>query len=323
MKLMRCWITDEEANKIHLQFQKSCVANRQVLWSGMLRQKAQYWADKHDFQTLTTALGPLLNPADPQCPNGTKSSAARNRYIHGASILFAWFITYGDLVTVLSQPPPQRFHPSGQSFYQLYEEPIIKGKMDNQAVKKIVIAHPTVGAAVDFTYEMWPHDEPSLWTTTFGIPDIKVYWRQVKTAKPNHRSYDSEVGCQETGEALSHQLNNEKRAQLPPKVTQVATSIAARKSPGPTQTTKKKKKKMNTREKAGTMKKRDEEDIALDPLKGKPPVGLAAVAHSTGAIGQKNSAESEKKKRKKLRRKQRKKELERGTLRPRQQASNG
>ncbi|KAJ9412645.1 hypothetical protein QL093DRAFT_2570520 [Fusarium oxysporum] len=250
VKLMRCWITDEEANKIHLQFQKSCVANR---------------------QTLITALGPLLNPSDPQCLNGTKSSAARARYIHGASILFAWFITYGDLVTVLSQPPPQRFHPSGQSFYQLYEEPIIKGKMDNQAVKKIVIAHPTVGAAVDFTYEMWPHNKPSLWITTFGIPDIKVYWRQVKTAKPNHHSYDSEVGCEETGKALSHQLNNEKGAQLPPKVTQVATSIAAKKSPGLTQTTKKKKKKMNSSKKAGTVKKRDEEDIALDPLKGKPP----------------------------------------------------
>ncbi|EGU72826.1 hypothetical protein FOXB_16665, partial [Fusarium oxysporum f. sp. conglutinans Fo5176] len=267
-------------------FQKSCVANRQVLWSGMLRQKAHHWADKHDFQTLTTALGPLLNPSDPQCLNGTKSSAARARYIHGASILFAWFITYGDLVTVLSQPPPQRFHLSGQSFYQLYEEPIIK-------------AHPTVGAAVDFTYEMWPHDEPSLWITTFGIPDIKVYWRQVKTTKPNHHSYDSGVGCEETGEALSHQLNNEKGAQLPPKVTQVATSIAPKKSPGLTQTTKKKKKKMNSSEKAGTVKKRDEEDIALDPLKGKPPVGLAAVAHSTGVIGQNKSAESEKRKREK------------------------
>ncbi|KAJ9424354.1 hypothetical protein QL093DRAFT_2078150 [Fusarium oxysporum] len=181
--------------------------------------------------------------------------------------------------------------------------------MDNQAVKKIVIAHPTVGAAVDFTYEMWPHNKPSLWITTFGIPDIKVYWRQVKTAKPNHHSYDSEG------------------AQLPPKVTQVATSIAAKKSPGLTQTTKKKKKKMNSSKKAGTVKKRDEEDIALDPLKGKPPVGLAAVAHSTGVIGQNKSAESEKrkrekKKRKTLRRKQRKKELERGTLGPRQQASN-
>ncbi|SCO92564.1 uncharacterized protein FRV6_16692 [Fusarium oxysporum] len=89
---------------------------------------------------------------------------------------------------------------------------------------------------------------------------------------------------------------------------------------------------MDSSEKAGTVKKRDEEDIALDPLKGKPPVGLAAVAHSTGVIGQNKSAESEKrkrekkkrekKKRKTLRRKQRKKELERGTLGPRQQASN-
>ncbi|KAM0282076.1 hypothetical protein ACHAPQ_009722, partial [Fusarium lateritium] len=182
--LIRCWLTGQEAKAILSQFRKSCIPNRQVLWSGMLRETAQKWADAHDFQTLTTSLGPLLHPGDPDCPHGHKSQNQWSKYFHGASIVFAWFISQGDLVTVLSQPPPQRFHPSGQSFYQLYEEPIIKGKLGNRPVKRIVVAHPTIKLAINFTYEMWPDDKPSLWTEAFGMPDIVIYWRKVKTT--NH-----------------------------------------------------------------------------------------------------------------------------------------
>ncbi|KAH7000957.1 hypothetical protein EDB80DRAFT_647862 [Ilyonectria destructans] len=183
-KLASHWVTVKEAEGIYRQFQRSCIQNRQVLWSGMLRKTAQRWADERDFQTLTTALGPLLNPSHPDCPHDRKSSGGWAKYIHGASVLFAWYISQTDLVTVLSQPPPQRFHPSGQTFYQMVEEPIIKGKLGNRAVSKIVVVHPTIGGAADFTYEMWPHDEPSLWTMNFGIPDIVIYWRQVKAKKP-------------------------------------------------------------------------------------------------------------------------------------------
>lgn len=189
-KLASLWVTDKEAKGIYRQFQRSCTQNRQVLWSGMLRATAQRWADERDFQTLTTALGPLLDPSHPDCPHGRKPSA---RYLHGASVLFAWYISQADLVTVLSQPPPQRFHPSGQTFYQTVEEPIIKGKLGNRAVRKIVVVHPTVGGAADFTYEMWPHDEPSLWTMNSRMPDIVIYWRQVKAKKPQQNSSITKV----------------------------------------------------------------------------------------------------------------------------------
>ncbi|KAJ4088348.1 hypothetical protein NW769_013567 [Fusarium oxysporum] len=138
-QLIRRWLTDEEANKILSRFQKACMTNRQVLWSGMLREHAQQWADAHGFQTLTTALGPLLYHGDP-----SPQTQAPPRYIHGASIIFAWFVSQGDLVTVLSHPPPLLFHPSGQTFYQLYEEPIIKGKMGNRPVGRIDTAHPVI-----------------------------------------------------------------------------------------------------------------------------------------------------------------------------------
>jgi hypothetical protein len=182
-KLIRYWLTDKEASDILLQFRKACIPNHQVLWSGMLRATAQQWADAHGFQTLTTSLGPLLRTDDPGCCYCQKTRTNRINYIHGASIVFAWFISQGDLVTVLSQPPPQRFHPTGQTFYQLYEEPIIKGLLGNRPVTRIVVAHPTIQSALDFTYEMWPHDEFSLWTENFGMQDIVIYWRKVKMVK--------------------------------------------------------------------------------------------------------------------------------------------
>ena len=151
----------------------------------MLRAQAQSWADSRNLQTLTTALGPLLDPSNTNCPYHSKSHSARVKFIHGASIVFAWYISQGDFVTVLSQPPPQRFHPSGKAYYQKIEEPIIKGKMGNRPVKKIIVVHPTVGKnSEDFKYEMWPRDEVSIWTETFGTLRIVVHWRAVPGDKP-------------------------------------------------------------------------------------------------------------------------------------------
>jgi hypothetical protein len=178
-QLIRRWLTDKEADDILSRFQKACIPNRQVFWSGMLREQAQQWADAHEFQTLTTALGPLLYRGDP-----SPHTQAPTRYIHGASIIFAWFVSQGDLVTVLSHPPPLFFHPSGQTFYQLYEEPIIKGTMGNRAVGRIDVAHPFIESAIDFIYQIWPYDNSSLWKKTFGNLDIELPWRQTKTPKP-------------------------------------------------------------------------------------------------------------------------------------------
>ncbi|SCO56652.1 uncharacterized protein FFMR_13808 [Fusarium fujikuroi] len=129
-QLIHRWLTDKEADKNLLRFQEACIPNRQLFWSGMHREEAQKWADSHGLQTLTTALGPLLYHGDP-----SPQTQAPTRFIHGASIIFAWFVSQGDLVTVLSHPPPQFFHPSGQTFYQLYEEPIIKGKLGNRPLR--------------------------------------------------------------------------------------------------------------------------------------------------------------------------------------------
>ncbi|EWG54969.1 hypothetical protein FVEG_17437 [Fusarium verticillioides 7600] len=231
-QLIRQWLIDDEAEKILSRFQNACIPNRQVLWSGMLREQAQQWADAHGLQTLTTALGPLLYHGDP-----SPQTQARPRFIHGASIIFAWFISQGDLVTVLSHPPPLFFHPSGQTFYQLYEEPIIKGKMGNRPVGRIHTAHPAVEIATDFIYQLWPCDISWFWIKIFGIPDIEFRWRQTKTVKSS---------TQPPGEAVSSTLSlTSKRPEtLGPAIKSVADTKSKITKVGQQKTKQTKKKKL-------------------------------------------------------------------------------
>jgi hypothetical protein len=68
------------------------------MWSGMQREYAQAWADKHDMATLTTAMGPLMNPEHPLCLKRQKKwSGAWSKYIKGASAVFASHILKGEL----------------------------------------------------------------------------------------------------------------------------------------------------------------------------------------------------------------------------------
>jgi hypothetical protein len=92
------------------------------MWSGILHEYAQDWADKHNMATLTTAIGPLTTLEHPLCLKRQKSSGGWSKYIKGASAVFAWHILRGERVIVLSPPPPERFHPSGQTNYQAIEE---------------------------------------------------------------------------------------------------------------------------------------------------------------------------------------------------------
>jgi hypothetical protein len=169
----------DEVRQITEQFAGSCIPNRQVLWTGMTREFAQNWADEHDMQTLTTAMGPLMENDSPARSATKKSRTTWTKYIHGASALFAWHVSKGECVTVLSQPPPERFHPSGATSFQIIEEPIIKGRLGNRPVQRIDVVHPTVLGAFKASYQLWPHDHAFIWVSVFG--DKKVgHWRQVK-----------------------------------------------------------------------------------------------------------------------------------------------
>ena len=114
------YLTSEEAGQIHLQFQgKSFLPNNQVMWSGMLQPIAQKWTDDRGMQTLTTAMGPLKNRKHSTCRRIGRSDTQWSNYMKGASVLFAYYITRGETVTLLCPPPPSRFHPSGWTNYQM------------------------------------------------------------------------------------------------------------------------------------------------------------------------------------------------------------
>lgn len=151
------------------------------MWSGILRENAQQWADKHKMQTLTTAMGPLMIPKHPLCLKVKKSPKQWSKYVKGASAVFAWHISEGKRITVLSPPPPERFHPSGLTNYQTIEEPILKGEVGGRAVSQIEMVHPTVREAENFHYQIWPVDETHTWIAKFGTLTLsKPCWRTVR-----------------------------------------------------------------------------------------------------------------------------------------------
>jgi hypothetical protein len=157
------------------QFQSNdWIPNGQVLWSGMPREKAQEWAKRHELQTLTIVMGPLMDIKHPDCLKLRKNNQQWSNYIHGASAIFAWRIAQGEKVTLLSPPLPERFHPSGLSYYQLIEDPIIRGLLDQNAVQKIIIVHPMIKESNEFLYELWPYDRRDMWEERFGSSHYKI-----------------------------------------------------------------------------------------------------------------------------------------------------
>jgi hypothetical protein len=64
------------------------------------------------------------------------------------------YISRGEKVTVISPPPPERFHPSGQTNYQAIEEPIVKGMLGTSAISRIKMVHLTVKGAENFYYQI-------------------------------------------------------------------------------------------------------------------------------------------------------------------------
>ncbi|KAE8367497.1 hypothetical protein BDV27DRAFT_154930 [Aspergillus caelatus] len=182
------FLTSEEKNTITRQFQgDSWRPNRQVLWTGIPKAHAQRWAEKHGMQTLTTAMGPLMAKENGHCLFSQKGTKGWSRYIKGASALFAWHICGGEEVTVLTPPPPFRFHPSGFTSYQVIEEPILKGGINNKHVSIIMLVHPDVKGAEDFRYQIWPVDKTSSWIAKFGSTYSGTRcWREVKMAPLVH-----------------------------------------------------------------------------------------------------------------------------------------
>lgn len=123
---------------------------------------------------------PLMRIEHTSCLRSKMSQRHWSQYVHRASAIFAWFISRGELVTVLSPPPPERFHPSGHTSYQEIEEPIVTGQVGQSAVAQIIIVHPTIKGGEEFFYELWPVDRGSTWVENFGLQSATRRWRRTR-----------------------------------------------------------------------------------------------------------------------------------------------
>ncbi|KAF4839203.1 hypothetical protein CGCTS75_v000464 [Colletotrichum tropicale] len=174
------YLTRNEAEEIMRQFDEIWVDDKQVLWSGVNHGMAEQWAKQHGMQTLTCAMGPLMNETHPKCSKLYKTSVKWTKYMKGVSAIFAWKIAQGHTTTLLTPPPPVRFHPSGLTNYQDIEEPILKGAVNGYCVGKIILIHPEVDGAEDTAYEYWPNDRVVKWYAECNpkTPFIKI-WRTI------------------------------------------------------------------------------------------------------------------------------------------------
>jgi len=163
--VFRKYLTIEEELQICQQFHDTWRWDNRVMGSGMLREYAQEWAYKHDMTTLTTVMGTLMTLEHPLCLKRQKSDKGWSKYIKGASAVFAWHISRGERVTVLSPPPPERFHQTGHTNCQALKEPIIKG---NGCRLRIELVHSMIEGAENFSCQMWPVDEINTWIERFG-----------------------------------------------------------------------------------------------------------------------------------------------------------
>lgn len=176
------FLSKGELEQICQQFESTCRPNNQVLWSGVLREHAQRWADQHKMETLTTAMGPLMDLKNPTCRRSSKNDKEWSYYVKGASAVFAWYISTGERVTMLSPPPPERFHPSGLTNFQLIEAPILKR---HGAKLQIYIVHPFKTDTSEYCYQLWPIDHVAIWTARYStVTAPKHCWRQV-SSKPH------------------------------------------------------------------------------------------------------------------------------------------
>ncbi|KAF4844761.1 hypothetical protein CGCSCA4_v006921 [Colletotrichum siamense] len=170
------FLTTDEADEIREEFDRAWIEDKQVFWSGADKRKTTIWAALNGFQTLTSAMGPLMEQGNDRCKRKT-CSKSWSLYMRGASALFAWRVSRGRFTTVLTPPPPHRFHPSGLTNYQDVEEPILKGVLGS-SVERIMMVHPEVAGAESFVYEAWPSDRYATWVASFGeFPDKA--WRLV------------------------------------------------------------------------------------------------------------------------------------------------
>lgn len=110
-----------------------------------------------------------------------RSKAQWKDYVKGASRIFALYVPKCHEITMLTRPPPNKFHPMGRSTYQSMEEPILQGMQGGDPVSRIDLVHFTVTDASDFRYQICPEGRTHLWSNRYKLHQLRKHYR--RTAK--------------------------------------------------------------------------------------------------------------------------------------------
>ena len=173
------YLIEQELLVIDRQFATALEGEDVVLfWTGVDFHNAQKWAKIWKLKTLTMAMGPLMDPANPNSPKAQKGSKAYSRYVKGASGRFAQYACQHCRVIVLTNPPPNTYSSRENNTFEQLEEPILKGLKGDTPVRRIDYVHPTVDGAAHVTYEVWPCDKTQDWANSFGGRCVKS-WRKL------------------------------------------------------------------------------------------------------------------------------------------------
>jgi hypothetical protein len=173
------YMNKEELLNIDKQFAVSLEGVDTVLfWTGVEWAHVQKWASKWRLKTLTIAMGPLMDPANPKSPKALKRKKAYSKYVKGASGRFAQYAREHCRVVVLTNPPPNIYSSRENNTYQRLEEPILKGHFGNVPVRRVDYLHPTVDGAAHVTYQTWPCDKSQDWAIPFGKKSINS-WKKL------------------------------------------------------------------------------------------------------------------------------------------------
>jgi hypothetical protein len=152
------YLTREEAEDIIERFKEIPQSyDRLVFWTGIPREWVQRWAEDHDMLTLTSAMGPLMDPKDQRCLRRIKKPKNWRKYVKGASVIFARYACRRGIVRLLTLPPSLEEFIRPGSTYRTIEEPVLKGAPGGYGAVQINAVH-LLTTSGELEYQTWPEN---------------------------------------------------------------------------------------------------------------------------------------------------------------------
>jgi hypothetical protein len=152
------YLTREEAEQIIERFKQIPQSyDRLLFWTGIPRKWVQQWADDHGMLTFTSAMGPLMDSTDQRRLRRVKKQEKWNKYVKGASGIFARYACRRGIVRVLTLPSSWAEFIRPGSTYRAMEEPVLKGTSGCCCAVQINTVH-LLTTFEELEYQTWPEN---------------------------------------------------------------------------------------------------------------------------------------------------------------------